>query len=148
MILEVVVQHMCSAYSIYNYSTSSLHPAEAWSTICKHPLICRNIKLRPIRLFLESWGSESIHTILLYLRVLSHFSWKRICLQCGRPGFDPWVGKVPWRRERLQTPVFDLENSLDCTVHGVARSWMPMIDFHFHFQVNLVVSNSLWPYGL
>ena len=22
------------------------------------------------------------------------------------PGFDPWVGKIPWRRERLLTPVF------------------------------------------
>ena len=32
-------------------------------------------------------------------------SWERICLQCGRPGFDPWVGKIPWRRERLPTPV-------------------------------------------
>ena len=31
---------------------------------------------------------------------------KRICLQCGRPGFDPWVGKIPWRREWLLTPVF------------------------------------------
>ena len=28
------------------------------------------------------------------------------CLQCGKPGFDPWVGKIPWRRERLPTPVF------------------------------------------
>ena len=27
-------------------------------------------------------------------------------LQCGRPGFDPWVGKIPWRRERLPTSVF------------------------------------------
>ena len=27
-------------------------------------------------------------------------------LQCMRPGFDPWVGKIPWRRERLPTPVF------------------------------------------
>ena len=25
---------------------------------------------------------------------------------CGRAGFDPWVGKIPWRRERLPTPVF------------------------------------------
>ena len=33
-------------------------------------------------------------------------SWWRICLQCGRPGFDPWVGKIPWRRERLPTTVF------------------------------------------
>ena len=30
----------------------------------------------------------------------------RIHLQCGRPGFDPWVGKIPWRREQLPTPVF------------------------------------------
>ena len=27
-------------------------------------------------------------------------------LQGGRPGFDPWIGKTPWRRERLLTPVF------------------------------------------
>ena len=23
-----------------------------------------------------------------------------------RPGFNPWVGKIPWRREWLPTPVF------------------------------------------
>ena len=23
-----------------------------------------------------------------------------------RPGSDPWVGKIPWRRERLPTPIF------------------------------------------
>ena len=33
-------------------------------------------------------------------------SWKRIRLQCRRPHFDSWVGKVPWRRDRLPTPVF------------------------------------------
>ena len=22
------------------------------------------------------------------------------------PGFDPWVGKIPWRRDRLPTPGF------------------------------------------
>ena len=25
--------------------------------------------------------------------------WWQICLQCGGPGFDPWVRKIPWRRE-------------------------------------------------
>ena len=24
----------------------------------------------------------------------------------GRPEFDPWVGKIRWRRERLSAPVF------------------------------------------
>ena len=32
--------------------------------------------------------------------------WWKICLQCRRPWFDPWVGKIPWRRDRLRTPVF------------------------------------------
>ena len=31
---------------------------------------------------------------------------KRICLQCRRPGFDPWIGKMSWRREWQSTLVF------------------------------------------
>ena len=31
---------------------------------------------------------------------------KEICLQCGRPGFDPGVGKIPWRMEWQPTLVF------------------------------------------
>ena len=27
-----------------------------------------------------------------------------MCLQCGRPGFDPSVGKISWRGERQPTP--------------------------------------------
>ena len=27
-------------------------------------------------------------------------------LQCGRPGFDPWIGKIPWRRAWQPIPVF------------------------------------------
>ena len=32
--------------------------------------------------------------------------WQSVCLWCGRPGFDPWVGKIPWRRKWQPTPVF------------------------------------------
>ena len=30
---------------------------------------------------------------------------KTVCLQCWRPRFNPWVGKIPWRRKRQPTPV-------------------------------------------
>ena len=30
----------------------------------------------------------------------------RLCLQCGRCGFDPWVGKIPGRRKWQTNPVF------------------------------------------
>jgi len=33
-------------------------------------------------------------------------SWQRIRLQCRGPRFDSWVGKIPWRRDKLSTPVF------------------------------------------
>ena len=43
----------------------------------------------------------AIHTSILGLLL-----WLRIHLQCGTPESDPWVGKVPWRKERLPTSVF------------------------------------------
>ena len=36
--------------------------------------------------------------------------------QCRRPGFNLWVGKIPWKREWLPTPVFLPEE-----VHGFAH---------------------------
>ena len=33
-------------------------------------------------------------------------SGKESTYQCRRPGFDPWVGKIPWRRKWQLTPVF------------------------------------------
>ena len=48
---------------------------------------------------------------LLFLSPVNHvlglhwwLRWQSICLQCGRPGFDLWVGKIPW--EGLLTPIF------------------------------------------
>ena len=41
------------------------------------------------------------------------------CLQCWRPRFDPWVGKIPWRRKSL--PI------------RITKSQTRLSDFHFHF---------------
>ena len=55
-------------------------------------------------------------------------SWQRTRLQCGRPGFSPSVGKIPWRRAWEPTPVFlpwriptDRE-AWWVAVHGVTKS--------------------------
>ena len=31
--------------------------------------------------------------------------WQSVCLQCGKPGFNPWVEKILWRRQWHPTPV-------------------------------------------
>ena len=61
--------------------------------------------------------------------------WQKICLQCRRPGFNSWVGKIPWGRERLPTQYYGLGNSMDCIVHGVSKSQTRLNTLHFHFQL-------------
>ena len=48
----------------------------------------------PLTSFFHLWG------LPLWLR------WQSIHLQCRRPGFKPWVGKILWKMEWLPTPVF------------------------------------------
>ena len=52
---------------------------------------------------------------------------KSVCLQCGRPGFDPWVGKVPGEENGNSLQYSYLENPMgegawQATVHGAAKS--------------------------
>ena len=55
---------------------------------------------------------------------------KRIktCLHCRRPGFEPWVRKIAWRRAWQPTPVFlpeELQGQRTLvvyTVHGVSKN--------------------------
>ena len=56
---------------------------------------------------------------------------KELVCQCRRHKscrFDPWFGKIPWRRAWQPTPAFlpgesHGQRSLGAAVHGVAQSW-------------------------
>ena len=53
------------------------------------------------------------------------------CRRLKRGRFDPWVRKIPWRREWQPTPVFlsresHGQRSLAGTVHWVGKSWMQL----------------------
>ena len=43
-----------------------------------------------------------------------------VCLQCRRPGFDPWVAKIPWRRKWQPTPVF---------LPGKSHGWRSLVGY-------------------
>ena len=51
-----------------------------------------------------------------------------------RPGFNPWVGNIPWEGNVYPLQYSGLENSADCIVHGVERSWTQLSDFHSLIQ--------------
>ena len=45
---------------------------------------------------------------------------KSAYLQRGSPGFDPWVGKISWRRERLLW-YSGLDNSMDWSMESQSK---------------------------
>ena len=51
---------------------------------------------------------------------------KEFSCQCRRPVFNPWLGKIPWRRKWQPSPVYlpgksQGQRSLVGSVHGVAK---------------------------
>ena len=47
------------------------------------------------------------HCVVIWPRLASLVAQLvRICLQCRRPWFNLWVETIPWRRDRLPTPIF------------------------------------------
>ena len=72
-----------------------------------------------ISFFFCSWVIFYCVYIYIYIYIYTHtyihthtygllwwLRWWRVPLQCRRPGFDPWVGKIPWRRAWQSTLVF------------------------------------------
>ena len=51
----------------------------------------------------------------------------------GDPGSIPGLGRSPGEGNDNPLQYSGLENSMDCIVHGVAKSWTGLSDFHFRF---------------
>ena len=72
--------------------------------------------------------------------------WERIYLQRRRPAFDPWVGKIPSRREWQPTPVFLPGESMD---RGAWPPWgckrsNTLSDLHY-LQLHRLMSGRIIP---
>ena len=98
----------------------SPHPASRW-------------KGHRFRLVLKLTGttwhlSFCIFKLCIYFRSFPRGSDCKDCLQCRRLRFDPWVGKILWRKEWQSLPVFllgklhGLAGTSWATVHGVTES--------------------------
>ena len=110
--------------SICNHSSSKASP---WPQVCAHS------------------NSVSLHLILHLLQSPPTppwwLRWQRICLQCRRPGFNPWIRKIPWRRQWHPTPVLlpgkshGWRSLVGCTPWGhKSRTRLSDFTFTFHFH--------------
>ena len=53
----------------------------------------------------------------------------------GDLGSIPGLGRSPGEGKGYPLQYSGLENSMDCIVHGVAKSWTRLSDFHFSLTV-------------
>ena len=58
---------------------------------------------------------------------------KKSACNAGGLGLIPGLGRSPREGNCYPLQYSGLENSLDCIVYGVAKSWTRLSDFHFHF---------------
>ena len=58
---------------------------------------------------------------------------KESACNVGDMGLIPGLGRSPGKGKGYPLQYSGLENSKDCIVHGVAKSWTQLSDFHFHY---------------
>ena len=61
---------------------------------------------------------------------------KESACNAGDLGSIPGLGRSPGEGKGYSCQYSGLENSMDCIVHVVTKSWTGPCDFHFHFVLN------------
>ena len=72
--------------------------------------------------------------VLLYMGFLGGSDGKESACNAGDLGSIPELGRSPGGGHGNPLQSFGLENSMDCIVHGVAKSRMRLSDFHSFIQ--------------
>ena len=118
-----------------------------WDIMLLHTSNCPAVQCK--RHFDMDWKNQSFVQLALLQCWLYYGVWsfpggsdsESVCLQCGRPRFDPWVVKIPWRRKWQPTPVL---------LPGKFHGWRSLVGYsprgrkqsdtterlHFHFTFN------------
>ena len=60
---------------------------------------------------------------------------KESTCNAGDQGWIPGLGRSPGEGKGYSLQFSGLENSMDCIIHGVAKSQKWLSDFHFHFSL-------------
>ena len=61
------------------------------------------------------------------------YSWVSAC-NVGDLGWIPGLGRSPGEGKGYPLQLSGLENSMNCIVHGVPKSWIRLSDFHIQWQ--------------
>ena len=124
----------------HSASVCEVRPAPVSRGDCLEPCPLSSCPSSPPVLLDFRWQEIFRSYFILFATYYYHFSsglpwwlrWYRICLQCGKPGFDLWVGKISCRREWQPTPVFlpgESHGQRNLVGYGsIVKSWTRLSD--------------------
>ena len=98
-----------SCYGKQYGSTSKIkNRTNMWSNTTTSGHLSKRIEIRILKKYLQSHvhcspchSIQDMQTTQRSIGFPGGSAGKEFTLQCGRPGFNPCVGKIPWRREWL-----------------------------------------------
>ena len=80
----------------------------------------------------------------MFLDFLSGSAGKESACNVGDLGLIPGLGRSPGEVKGYPLQYSGLVNSMDCIVHGVAKSWTRLNELHFHFHLFLRHRTKSW----
>ena len=107
----------------------------------------------------NSWSTVFIFQYVDYWKIVYILGFpgsscgKESACNVGDLGSIPGLGRSPGEGNGYLLQCSGLENSMHCIVHGVAKSWTWLSNFHFHFRVDCVIpfspglKSSCWEHG-
>ena len=112
-----------------------------WDSVKWWAVTCFQVSFPPTNLLQICW--QGIHCLNWGVNCRAHWiverwlRWSSVCLQCRRPGFDPWVRNIPWRRNGspLQYSCLGSPMNREATVHERLKfqfEWLKCLGFAVH----------------
>ena len=79
---------------------------------------------------------SNVHKRMLWIVIWASLVAQLVNCTCNARDLDsiPGLGRSPGEGKGYPLQYSGLENSMDCIVHGVTKSWTQLNNFHFHFQ--------------
>ena len=111
-----------SSYSLLSFYSSFPSPSLSPSFLSFLAALIYNVKGNIFNLFFSIYSDSLCKSLPFVAQSV------RICLQCRRPGFSPWLQKIPWRRKWQPTLVslpgksHGQRNLVDCSPWGRKES--------------------------
>jgi len=102
------------------------------SSLLLHGRVYRILSISCLRLVAAPWFCDSF----FYLEGFPCGSaGKESACNVGDLGLIPGLGRSPGEEKGHPLQYSGLENSVDCIVHGVTKSWTGLNDFHFQCPI-------------